>query len=215
MPYLVVKWQKKETHRIELTGPITVGRDLSCQVWIADEKLSRHHCQICVDEKGRWLVKDLGSRNGIYLNGERVKGFYARDGESFEVGNARLTYYAEALPVQRPATPNDMLHESLMTPIAKVLNGRAAHAKIAHMARPMPVPSVKQSVKLVAGADEPLVKPFGLAFQRPTPRVVMPRVTSPTPAAKPKSPATIPEATPSSSSTIGLFGSMLRTLRLT
>lgn len=49
---------------------ITIGRLPSCDVVVDNLALSREHASI-VRERGEWLVRDLGSRNGVFVNGQR------------------------------------------------------------------------------------------------------------------------------------------------
>ena len=58
--------------RIPIRGSCSMGRSVSNQITLPDEKVSRRHALIHVQEQNaHWLV-DLGSRNGTYLNGRRV-----------------------------------------------------------------------------------------------------------------------------------------------
>lgn len=51
---------------------ITIGRSESCDVVISDATVSRNHAVL--DRFGdQWRIRDAGSRNGIYLNGIRVR----------------------------------------------------------------------------------------------------------------------------------------------
>lgn len=51
--------------------PLVVGRDVSANASINDEYLSESHFEI--RRKGRlWMIRDLGSKNGTWLNGKRV-----------------------------------------------------------------------------------------------------------------------------------------------
>jgi len=49
-----------------------VGREDSCQIVLADDVVSKQHLEIYRDQEG-WWVRDLGSMNGTFLNGERVQ----------------------------------------------------------------------------------------------------------------------------------------------
>lgn len=49
-----------------------IGRSPQCQLTLSSDSVSRHHCAILVG-KGIVAVHDLGSRNGTYLNGEKVE----------------------------------------------------------------------------------------------------------------------------------------------
>jgi len=52
----------------------TVGRGSECHLRLADSSISRQHAVFRV-EAGRLIVEDPGSRNGIFLNGKRVRGW--------------------------------------------------------------------------------------------------------------------------------------------
>jgi len=52
-------------------GEVSVGRDSSNQLWVADPALSRRHC-LLVQDGGQFSIRDLGSRNGTLVNGVPV-----------------------------------------------------------------------------------------------------------------------------------------------
>ena len=59
--------------RVKTDTPVVIGRSASCDVHIQDPEasISRKHIEVRYD--GRWLVTDLGSRNGTELNGTRLE----------------------------------------------------------------------------------------------------------------------------------------------
>jgi ABC-type multidrug transport system ATPase subunit/pSer/pThr/pTyr-binding forkhead associated (FHA) protein len=52
---------------------LRVGRDEDNDVVVADLLASRHHAEIRPDDEGRWVITDLGSHNGTYVNGRAVR----------------------------------------------------------------------------------------------------------------------------------------------
>jgi Nif-specific regulatory protein len=50
---------------------VSVGRGSECQLALADPLASRVHAMFSADE-GQWVVRDMGSRNGTYVNGQRI-----------------------------------------------------------------------------------------------------------------------------------------------
>ena len=63
-----------ETNEILLDpGGMTLGRDLDCSVVLDDAAVSRHHARISRDSFGRWIIEDLGSHNGVFVDGQRVR----------------------------------------------------------------------------------------------------------------------------------------------
>ena len=57
---------------IAATGAV-VGRSRECDVVLADSNVSRRHARIAFAQGG-WTVEDLGSTNGVHVNGRRVTG---------------------------------------------------------------------------------------------------------------------------------------------
>ena len=52
---------------------LTLGRGTNCDVTLDHASVSRQHARISQDPFGRWIVEDLGSHNGISIDGQRVK----------------------------------------------------------------------------------------------------------------------------------------------
>lgn len=75
----------------------TIGRDKKRDIYISDDTtVSRHHCTIKV-EQNNIILEDMGSRNGTFLNGQRVTGSIPLPVPSwFIVGQTRLAI----VPVQ-------------------------------------------------------------------------------------------------------------------
>jgi predicted component of type VI protein secretion system len=107
MAYLVVKVDSQEVCRQELKKDetVTIGRALDCTLWLANPKLSRTHCKI-VPDAGKWLLVDPGSRNGTYVDGDRIDKHVLSDGDTFELDNASITYRDGPFVPPRPANPS-------------------------------------------------------------------------------------------------------------
>src|SRR3954469_5249721 len=76
----------------ELGAFNTVGRHPDNTVQILDRIVSKEHCQIIRTEGGRFLLRDLGSLNGTYVSGQRVKEQVLADGDEIVLGSSHLTY---------------------------------------------------------------------------------------------------------------------------
>lgn len=73
-------------------GANLVGRDRDCAVRIDSATLSRRHARIVVTS-GEAAVEDLGSKNGTYLNGQRVKQRVTlKDSDQIQVGSVMMAY---------------------------------------------------------------------------------------------------------------------------
>jgi hypothetical protein len=55
----------------ETDAPVTLGRSRDCDCVLAEPSVSRRHAELR-REGGRWLLRDLGSRNGTRVNGVRL-----------------------------------------------------------------------------------------------------------------------------------------------
>jgi pSer/pThr/pTyr-binding forkhead associated (FHA) protein len=95
---------------ILLDKPILLlGRHGECDVQLNSRKVSRRHC--CIAQVHDYLVvRDLGSTNGVRINGQRVLEGRLRGGDELTVGNFRYQVFLEApstaagpSPVRRPA----------------------------------------------------------------------------------------------------------------
>jgi Protein of unknown function (DUF3662)/FHA domain len=73
-------------------GGGVIGRSRDCDVTIDDANVSRHHAEIR-PSGGSWIVRDLGSTNGVKVNGRRIQGPQSlKPGDVVELGTSRLTF---------------------------------------------------------------------------------------------------------------------------
>lgn len=72
-----------------LEGPIQLGRGEEADVQLADPSVSRNHVMIDLGA-GYAIVRDLGSTNGTYVNGERVETHKLLPGDVLTVGKTNL-----------------------------------------------------------------------------------------------------------------------------
>ena len=70
---------------------VVLGRSRDCDVVVSDPNVSRRHAELRRDEQG-WSVADLGSTNGIKLNGRRVDHAPLREGDRITLGVTDLTF---------------------------------------------------------------------------------------------------------------------------
>jgi DNA segregation ATPase FtsK/SpoIIIE, S-DNA-T family len=72
---------------------VVVGRAASCQLVLDDPDVSRRHAQLVVGPR-QVTVADLGSRNGVLLDGHAVMGAADVDGKVIQIGGSRLVVEA-------------------------------------------------------------------------------------------------------------------------
>jgi FHA domain len=104
MPRLVVNPDKPDAWEIKLKqGANLIGRGDASDFKIADPSVSSSHCQIVIDGNSV-SIRDLGSTNGTFINGERVQQTKLENGQAIRLGGVNLVFYAPA--VAEPPTPS-------------------------------------------------------------------------------------------------------------
>ena len=84
-----------EGKRTVLSGSrVLIGRSRDCDLTLDDPNVSRRHAELR-HEDGQWLVADLGSTNGVKVNGRRVEQAVLQPGDELALGLARLSFELE------------------------------------------------------------------------------------------------------------------------
>ncbi|MEE9370950.1 MAG: FHA domain-containing protein [Sedimentisphaerales bacterium] len=80
-----------------------IGRRHNCDLRVPLRSVSRRHCQLNHDD-GLWRIRDLGSRNGTYLNGKRVEEAVIQAGDSIRIGPLAFMFQIDGQPqtISRP-----------------------------------------------------------------------------------------------------------------
>lgn len=74
-----------------------IGRREDCQVRIPLANVSRQHCEIVLEPNGL-MVRDLGSSNGTFVNGERVEQHEVKPGDMLTVGSVVFVFRIDGQP---------------------------------------------------------------------------------------------------------------------
>ena len=78
-----------------LDSRLTIGRGEENHIRLNHSTVSRRHTQVYL-ENGKAIVRDMGSRNGTFLNGERVNKAILSDGDVIWVGDVALRFVQTA-----------------------------------------------------------------------------------------------------------------------
>jgi hypothetical protein len=89
-------WLDVDGERYPLMGAITIlGRDDIADIILDDPGISRRHSELRVTTDGPRFVttiRDLGSTNGTFVNGERITSEHLEDGDRITVGRTSITF---------------------------------------------------------------------------------------------------------------------------
>jgi pSer/pThr/pTyr-binding forkhead associated (FHA) protein len=88
----------EKSYRLQTHRPFTVGRDPGNDIILRDPKVSRHHAEI-IFERGFFVVHDLTSANGTYVNGKRVRVAPLTHSAKVRMGNTHGRF-SEELPTE-------------------------------------------------------------------------------------------------------------------
>ena len=69
-------------------GRLVLGRSPGCQLVFDDDTVSRRHAELRMTD-GRWILRDLGSSNGTWVNGRQVMEAEVIPGDEVQLGGCR------------------------------------------------------------------------------------------------------------------------------
>jgi pSer/pThr/pTyr-binding forkhead associated (FHA) protein len=118
-------------------SPITIGRDQDNDIVIDNLAISRHHAKV-VQDGSRYLIEDLKSGNGTYINDKRVSTAILQHKDAILVGKHTLVFMSEEeMPVKKRGTRGPSLAEETI-----IVNPKARQELLG---RPRPASEEKPS----------------------------------------------------------------------
>lgn len=112
--YLVVRNgnQWRDVFRLMSGQVTTIGRSANNRVVVRDEVCSRNHCEM-FQNGDRWVLRDLGSRNGTLVNGVQVEEDWPlEEGQIVQIGNCELGFTSDLLHAFPESQSNDQVATS-------------------------------------------------------------------------------------------------------
>ena len=104
MAYIVIHTPGHPPQRVALRETIILGRAVGCEIWLDDSSVSRHHCRF--EPRGDdWLIVDLESRNGTFIDNILIKEQMLEEGMTIRIGASEVEFHAERYISHRPADP--------------------------------------------------------------------------------------------------------------
>ena len=90
---LVVRSGSQAGSTFALRGDrVRLGRHPDCEIALDDITVSRRHAEVVRGDDGFFVLRDVGSLNGTYLDGERVPEAVLREGAQIQIGKFRLVF---------------------------------------------------------------------------------------------------------------------------
>ncbi len=89
---MILRYLNAEGKQMELelgAKTLVLGRSLQADVCIPDDRISRYHCEIRLWD-GEYVLKDLKSRNGTFLNDQRVEVATLHFGDTIRIGSTPI-----------------------------------------------------------------------------------------------------------------------------
>ncbi len=174
---------------------VTIGRSHDCDLPLESGFISRNHARLSYMGTG-WQIVDEGSKNGVFVNGQRIAGSTAvKPGDALRIGDYRVA----VLPVESdtpasveegdsdrtlvlsPAMLED-LDPSAGKPAATSENAASNPAIIRQEQPPEPQPRQPAPAASEQAAEQPATPPYGIAAAEPA---VPPSVAAKSAAATP------------------------------
>ena len=93
-PELVTLSWNGSSHEVKQRR-VVIGRSRDCDIQLADANVSRRHAELRQEGASYWIV-DLGSTNGLEVNGKRVKRAKLRSGDTITLGSTDLRFARES-----------------------------------------------------------------------------------------------------------------------
>jgi serine phosphatase RsbU (regulator of sigma subunit) len=126
MFYLYLTGPGMPAQKFVLDRPVvTIGRSSVNDLPIADKMLSRQHARIVRDGNGGLTIEDLGSRNGTFVNGERLVTVQPlRSGDRITVGAVTIKVESESttrVRIDEAAGDHDALDNTILKASAELL----------------------------------------------------------------------------------------------
>jgi hypothetical protein len=79
--------------RFLLNEPATIGRSPESEIFLDDVTVSRKHALVSYTNSGVFSMKDLGSLNGTYVNGQPVVEVSLSSGDEIQIGKFHMLFF--------------------------------------------------------------------------------------------------------------------------
>lgn len=148
--FLQVIKGEHQGHKYHVTGSMTFGRSVKCELCFSDVELSRRHCEFFLKDDVL-EIKDLASANGVFVNHQKLSTAVLQPGDQVRMGSVTLlvigpkvevpqaededaTLFMRAIDLPKPAKPKPVSQPATANPL-RVAAANAAQKSSAPVAQ--------------------------------------------------------------------------------
>jgi pSer/pThr/pTyr-binding forkhead associated (FHA) protein len=95
---------------------VSIGRLVSNDIWLVEPIVSRHHCVIRT-EGDEYLIEDLNSANGTYVDGELIKVCSLKEGSLIQIGTSQFRFRLQS-PEESVALSQNLISSNGERPLS-------------------------------------------------------------------------------------------------
>ncbi|AYC32278.1 FHA domain-containing protein [Pseudomonas cavernae] len=131
--FLQVIKGEHQGHKYHVTGSMTFGRSVKCELCFSDLELSRRHCEFFLKDDVL-EIKDLASANGVFVNHQKLSTAVLLPGDQVRMGSVTLlvigpkvevpqvededaTLFMRAIDLPKPAKPKPASQPAITNPL--------------------------------------------------------------------------------------------------
>ncbi len=158
----VITGEQHQGHKFHVTGSMTFGRSVKCEMCFGDLELSRRHAEFFLKDEVL-EIKDLASANGVYVNHQKVAMAVLQPGDQVRMGSVTLlvigpkvevaqtddedaTLFMPALNVPKPTVIRPSVQAATVNPLKVATANAATVAQHEAVAQARPVNKVLLAV---------------------------------------------------------------------
>ena len=109
MAYLLVTKGQQTGMKVPLEKVTCIGRGLDMDFRLDELTVSKRHARVLRNERGEYLIEDLASSNGTFLNGLQVTTKKLKDGDEIRIGNTVVAFHADAADGSAPKSAETVI----------------------------------------------------------------------------------------------------------
>src|SRR5665213_3140992 len=132
--------RKRQAVLLVMTGPTTgqtiyldsrevwkIGRSLDSDITFQDDSISRNHCRVVFQQDDQWILEDLNSANGTWVNSDKISSAVLQGNDKIQLGSAVILKFV--LQDELEATFQRELYESATKDALTGLHSKRFHSE--------------------------------------------------------------------------------------